>query len=152
MISTSEAELINKSRADDLGHTDQNSRSKLKDMFSEMSMTQHRLTIEDPDHAGGFSLTSRTDSDFEVLYSHDFTVNLKMGMFMEIFYSPFDDEVLELFIEERYDLMTPGHKIQADNEDEYDNTDKDNLKMFVLNKYKASKTLWLDLEPGEYTI
>ena len=39
MISTSEAELINKSRADDLGHTDQNSRSKLKDMFSEMSMT-----------------------------------------------------------------------------------------------------------------
>lgn len=27
-----------------------------------------------------------------------------MGLFLEIFYSPFDDEVMELFIGERYDL------------------------------------------------
>lgn len=24
--------------------------------------------------------------------------------------------------------------------------------MFSLNKYKSSKTIWVDLEPGEYTI
>jgi hypothetical protein len=28
-----------------------------------------------------------------------------MGLFMEIFYSPYDDEVMELYLGERYDLM-----------------------------------------------
>lgn len=37
-------------------------------------------------------------------------------------------------------------------EDEYDNDDAKNKKVFGLNKYKSSKTIWVDLEPGEYTI
>ena len=47
-------------------------------------------------------LTSQSENEFEVLYSHDIDVSMKMGLYMEIFYSPYDDEVMELFIEERY--------------------------------------------------
>ena len=70
-------------------------------------------------------MTSRSDADFEVLASYDFSVALKMGLFMEIFYSPFDDEVLELYLAERYDLLK-NQKVQADTGDEYDNDDKGN--------------------------
>ena len=86
-----------------------------------------------------------------MLASYDFTVDIKMGLFMEIFYSPYDDEVMELYLGERYDLLK-NQKVQADNGEEYDNDDKENLKVFQLNKYKSSKTIWVDLEPGEYTI
>ena len=96
-------------------------------------------------------LTSKSDTEFEVLYSQDIHVDLKMGLFMEIFYSPFDDEVLELYLGERYDLLHEK-KVQADREDDYDNDDKENKKVFTLNKYKSAKTIWVDLEPGEYTL
>ena len=93
-------------------------------------------------------LTSHTDLDFEVIYSKNIDIVMKMGLYMEIFYSPYDDEVLELFIKERYGQ----HTLQADASDDYDNEDKGNLQAFVLNKYKSSKMLWVDLEAGEYTI
>ena len=69
-----------------------------------------KVFIDDPDNESAFTLTSRSDSEFEVVYSHDFTVSLKMGLFVEIFYSPFDDEVMELYLGERYELMTSGHQ------------------------------------------
>ena len=50
-------------------------------------------------------LSSHSELDFEVLYSRDIKVNQKMGLYMEIFYSPYDDEVLELFLKERYGSM-----------------------------------------------
>lgn len=109
--------------------------------------------MDDPVNEGEFMLNSKAESDFEVLYSHDFRVDLKMGLFMEVFYSPYDDEVMELFLAERYDLLAQGHHtVQADTSDEYDNHDKENLKVFSLNKYKSSKVIWVDLEPGEYTL
>lgn len=87
-----------------------------------------------------------------MLASYDWAVNLKMGLFVEIFYSPYDDEVLQLYVAERYELVHGGHKTQADTGDEYDNDDKENQRVFSLNKYKSGKTVWVDLEPGEYTM
>jgi hypothetical protein len=107
-----------------------------------------KMIVDDPYNEGAFMLTSHSEKDFEVLYSHDFHVGMKMGLYIEIFYSPFDDEVLELYLGERYD----GLKEQADSSDEYDNEDKGNLNRFLMNKYKASKSIWVDLEPGEYTL
>ena len=151
MISASEAELMNENRYEEvLGLTDKKSRAALKDLFHHMSNTE-KVTIDDPDTMGSFTLTSKSETEFEVLASYDFGVALKMGLFMEIFYSPFEDEVLELYLGERYDLLH-GHKTQADTSDEYDNLDSENLKVFSLNRYKSAKTIWVDLEPGEYTL
>ena len=109
MISTSEAEILNKNRYEEvLGLTDKQSRSNLQDLFKRMSNNE-KIVIDNPDHESAFMLTSRSDSEFEVLYSHDFKVNLKMGLFLEVFYSPYDDEVMELYLAERYDLMHSGH-------------------------------------------
>lgn len=66
------------------------------------------MLIDDPVTEGAFLLTSKSESKFEVLSSNDFRVDLKMGIFMEIFYSPFEDEVLELYLGERYGLLH-GH-------------------------------------------
>lgn len=95
---------------------------------------------------------SKTESDVQVLASHDFQCGLKMGLFMEVFYSPFDDEVLELFIANRFDLEEGGKKIQADGDEDYDMDDAANKRIFELNKYKSGKTIWVDLEPGHYTV
>ena len=84
------------------------------------------MSLDDPLNEGSFMLKSHSDLDFEVLYSHDIRTDLKMGLYIEIFYSPFDDEVMELFIKERYGAL----HLQADTSDEYDNTDKQNLKTF----------------------
>ena len=152
MISVSEAEILNKNRYEEvLGLTDKQSRSNLKEIFNKMN-GNNQVVIDDPDHESAFMMTSRSDREFEVLYSHDFEVSLKMGLFLEVFYSPYDDEVMELYIGERYELLSAGHKIQADNEDEYDNEDLNNKRVFALNKYKSSKVVWVDLEPGMYTI
>ena len=106
------------------------------------------MTIDDPVTEGSFTLTSRSERNFEVLYSQDFHVELKMGLFIEIFYSPFDDEVLELFIGERHGKID----LQAVKNVDYDNTDKGNLQEFAMNKFKSSKTIWVDLEEGNYTV
>ena len=152
MISTSEAQILNLNRSEEiLGLTDNQSRASLKKIFDRMTNNE-KVVLDDPDGESSFMLTSSSQAEFEVVYSHDFIVDLKMGMFLEVFYSPYDDEVMELYLGERYDLLHPGHKVQADNEDDYDNDDKQNKKVFELNKYKSSKTIWVDLEPGEYTI
>ena len=106
------------------------------------------MNIDDPYNEGAFMLTSHSESDFEVLYGHNINVAMKMGLYIEIFYSPYDDEVLELYLGERYDSR---HE-QADSEDDYDNNDKGNLERFVMNKYKSAKSIWVDLEPGAYTL
>ena len=62
-----------------------------------------------------------------------------MGLFVEVFYSPYDDEVMELYLGERY---------QTDKNEEQENQ----RKALDLNKYKSAKTIWVDLEPGEYTL
>ena len=75
-------------------------------------MSQHeKITLDDPTSESNFLLVSKSESAFEVLYSHDFEVTLKMGIFLEIFYSPYDDEVLELYLADRYDLIHSDHKI-----------------------------------------
>ena len=104
MISVSESTLINANRAEALGMTDKKSRSNLKNIFKKMSLTQ-AMILDDPLNEGAFLLTSNSEKDFEVLASFDFTVNIKMGLFMEIFYSPYDDEVMELYLGERYDML-----------------------------------------------
>ena len=134
MISKSEAEIVNKAHKDVLELTDKKSRDKLKHIMQRMNNNE-KMIIDDPYNEGAFMLTSHSESDFEVLYSHDFHVGMKMGLYIEIFYSPFDDEVLELYLGERYDSL----KEQADTSDEYDNEDKGNLNRFLMNKYKASK-------------
>lgn len=150
MISESESKLINSSRAADLGITDKSSRTNLKELFKKMSYPG-TVVVDDPYTEGSFVLTSKSDAEFEVLASYDFEVTLKMGLFLEIFYSPYDDEVLELYLAERYDLLA-NQRVQADNADQYDNDDKANQRVFQLNKYKSAKTIWVDLEPGEYTV
>jgi len=148
MISVSEAEMINTTRKNKPGITDKSSRDKLKDLFSRLSMTA-KLTLDDPYNEGSFMLSSHSEKEFEVLHSQDFSVDLKMGIYIEVFYSPFDDEVMELYLGERYDRF----ELQADSGDaEYDNDDKKNKKAFILNKYKTAKQVWVDLEPGDYTL
>jgi len=140
--------MLNRAHHEALAQTDKQSRSKLHDIFQRLAYPE-KMTIDDPVTEGSFTLTSRSERNFEVLYSKDFHVDLKMGLFIEIFYSPFDDEVLELFIGERHGKIN----LQADTSNgDYDNTDKGNLQEFALNKYKSSKTIWVDLEEGFYTI
>lgn len=104
MITVSETELINKSHQDQLSLTDKASRKKLKEIFDKMS-TKKSFSVDEPITEGSFMLSSHSELDFEVLYSRDIKVNQKMGLYMEIFYSPYDDEVLELFLKERYGSM-----------------------------------------------
>ena len=62
--------------------------------------------ITDPDKDGHFTLNSKSVKDFEILFSHGFEVQVKMGLFAEIFYSPYDDEVLELYVSTADDLVS----------------------------------------------
>ena len=87
--------------------TDQKSRSKLKDIFDRLSApgpssAAQKVEVDDPHNEGAFRLTSKTQSEFEVLASYDFTAHLKMGLFVQVFYSPYDDEVMELYLGEQY--------------------------------------------------
>jgi hypothetical protein len=104
MISKSEAEIVNKAHKDVMELTDKKSRDKLKHIVDRMSNNE-KMIVDDPYNEGAFMLTSHSEKDFEVLYSHDFHVGMKMGLYIEIFYSPFDDEVLELYLGERYDSL-----------------------------------------------
>ena len=111
MISTSEAQILNLNRSEEiLGLTDNQSRASLKKIFDRMTNNE-KVVLDDPDGESSFMLTSSSQAEFEVVYSHDFIVDLKMGMFLEVFYSPYDDEVMELYLGERYDLLHPGHKV-----------------------------------------
>ena len=88
-----------------------------------------------------------------MLHSQEFYVGVKMGLFMEIFYSPYDDEVMELFISPRDDLHAyDAYVVDKSSDDEGDYIESSqNLKKYEMNKYASSKTIWVDLEPGYYT-
>lgn len=53
------------------------------------------VKIADPEDAR-FSFESDMSKSYEVLWSSEFVVLNKMGLFAEIFYSPFEDEVMQL--------------------------------------------------------
>ena len=127
--------------------TDRDNKKRLKDIFKTMSGA-NKVNLDDPHNDGAFMLNSMSESEFQVLFSQNIDIGIKMGLYMEIFYSPYDDEVLELFIEERYGAL----QLQADSTADYDNEDRGNQEAFIINKYKSSKMLWVDLEAGEYTI
>jgi len=66
----------------------------------------------------------------EVLYSTEFSLAIKMGIFMEIFYSPFLAEVLRLNLRSKktsksINTCNPAH-------------------------FSGQKAVWADLEPGDY--
>ena len=66
-------------------------------------------------------LSSKRAKSFEVLHSGEFEVQVKMGLFAEIFYSPYDDEVLELYVSTADDLVSDFSKSDpADCNDEDD--------------------------------
>lgn len=98
-------------------------------------------------------MVTKTEDAFQVLSSIEFKVNVKMGLFMEIFYSSYDDEVMELFISSRDDVSAYDSYLAAssDGDGEFIDTTA-NRKKYEMNKYKSSKTVWVDLEPGYYTV
>lgn len=83
-----------------------------------------------------------------------------MGLFLEIYYSPFDDEVLELFIQSEgeykmtntFSSSTTAAVSESEGDDETDYNDEKQLRKYELNKYKSSKSLWVDLEAGNYIV
>lgn len=70
--------------------------------------------------------------EFQVLSSTQFTVEVKYGLFVELFNSPFQGDVIGLFL--------------------HSNSNAAGLAVDVLNKYKSSKTIWVELEPGIYSL
>ena len=80
-----------------------------------------------------------------------------MGLFLEIFYSPYDDEVLELFIQsegeyKQENTFSSTTSPSPSDSDDIDYNDEKSLRKYELNKYKSSKSLWVDLEAGSYVI
>ena len=76
-----------------------------------------------------------------------------MGLFAEIFYSPYDDEVLELYVASSDEQVSDFSALDPSeyNCDEDDDTTCSSVLSFPMAKYKSSKTIWVDLEPGLYT-
>lgn len=63
----------------------------LKYFYDKLSVTESTKLY---DSALKYSFVSQTNKAFETVYFGDFKVNVKMGMYIEVFYSPFQDEVL----------------------------------------------------------
>ena len=108
--------------------------------------------MNDPEKDGRFVLSSKRAKDFEILFSGGFDVQVKMGLFAEVFYSPYDDEVLELYIAANDELVSDFSKLDPSECDDEEDTECTQILNFELAKYKSSKTLWLDLEPGSYAL
>lgn len=53
-----------------------------------------------------------------------------MGLFVEIFSSPFTPEVVSLFLK----------------------SDTNSNSVELLNRFKSNRSIWVDLEPGDYTL
>jgi hypothetical protein len=148
MISVAEKETIADNRVEIEGGA-RESKKRLRSIIAEMS-GQAAKSLTDPDREGRFVLNSKRAKDFEVLSSGEFEVQVKMGLFAEIFYSPYDDEVLELYVSSADDLVSDFSKSDpADCDDEEDDQCSQFLS-FPLAKYKSSKTVWVELEPGSY--
>lgn len=54
-----------------------------------------------------------------------------MGMFIEIFYSPYQDEVLQISLIKKINALKPGIEHA---------------------KYYSQKLFWFELEPADYTL
>ena len=87
-----------------------------------------------------FTFQAETNQSFQVLQSNTFTNEVKFGVFVEIFSSPFQPEVLGLFLS-----SDTNNKSYEDDGGLTQNED-------LLNKYKNNKAIWVDLEPGTYTL
>lgn len=55
-----------------------------------------------------YSFESDLSKTFEVVSTGDFTVEIKKGLYMEIFYSPYQDEVLQLSLVKKINALLPG--------------------------------------------
>ena len=84
--------------------------------------------IADPERAR-FSFESDITKSFEVVWKNEFTVHDKMGLFVEIFYSPYQDEVMQLALVSK--------SVHRDDQ---------------ISKYKASKSIQLELLAGNYEL
>ena len=77
----------------------------MKKIVEDMSNAEPKF-ITDPDEEGRFTVRGNHQKDFEILFSHEFEVGVKMGLFAEIFYSPYLDEVLELYVASSDELVS----------------------------------------------
>ena len=127
------------------------SRTRLRALTADMGL-QQPTSIRDPETEGRFVLQSRQSREFEILHSGAFEAGVKMGLFAEVFYSPYMDEVLELYVASSDEQVAD---FQLADPSECDEEDEDGscstVLSFDLAKYKSSKSVWVDLEPGAYT-
>ena len=79
--------------------------NKVEQIFHRLSRMEKTL-LADPSQRYNFD--SQTQKPFEVVSSGDFTVQVKMGMFIEIFYSPYQDEVLQISLIKKINALKPG--------------------------------------------
>lgn len=101
---------------------------KIKQTFKGLSNASSFLVLEDPKTL--FSFKSDKGKEWERIHRSDFTVEVKRGLYFEVFYSPYFDEVLQIAV------------IQ-------NSIDGSELSRALL---KASKSLWIELDPANYSI
>ena len=104
MISLDEKTAVEQAR-ESQASDQKGSRARLRAITTDMSQQQPKV-ITDPETEGRFVLQSRQSREFEILYSGEFDVAVKMGLFAEIFYSPYADEVLELYVATSDELLS----------------------------------------------
>ena len=148
MVSVAEKETIAENRVDVEGGA-RESKKRLRSIIAEMSGQAAKM-LTDPEKDGRFVLNSKRAKSFEVLASGEFEVAVKMGLFAEIFYSPYDDEVLELYVSTADDLVSDFSKSDPDDCNDEEDDQCAQFLSFPLAKYKSSKTVWVELEPGNY--
>jgi len=91
---------------------------------------EHNYWLECPAD-GLFQLKQRKmNTASEVIYSHDFSLVAKMGIFAEIFYNPYMGEVLRISIHSKKSKKT--------------------TTTYDIGHFGAQKAIWADLEAGDY--
>lgn len=105
---------------------------RIAELFNTFTNGQNPITLDNPDD-GTFTADIDPSKSFQVLASAPFTNEIKMGLFVEVFSSPFTSDVIAVYLQS-------------------DTQDQDKQTPLVLNRFKSSKTIWVDLEPGTYTL
>lgn len=77
-----------------------------------------------------YAYMSDVSQPFETMFSKDFTVEGKQGLYLEIFYSPYFDEVLQVAV---FENCIDGNGLAH-------------------SMFRSQRQLWMELQPGEYTI
>jgi len=65
----------------------------LKSIFNELSKSGSIIDLDDPSNLS-YTFKSDKGKEWEIISKNDFVVTVKKGVFIEIFYSPYFDEVL----------------------------------------------------------